>query len=67
MLTYDNAARYDTECEFTQESIGATIQFPLEGDYSIPQDQWISDSVVGTLKRKSNYGGRAYISCFTMK
>jgi hypothetical protein len=62
-----NAARYDTECEFTQESIGATIQFPPGGDYSIPQEQWISDSVIGTLKRKSTYGGRAYIACFSMK
>src|ERR1700682_1547462 len=59
--------RPDTECEFTQQSIGATIQFPPGGDYSIPQEQWISDSVSGTLKRKSTYGGRAHIACFSMK
>lgn len=62
-----NSAIFDTECEFLQESIGATIKVPPGRDYSIPQDQWLSGPVLGTLKRTSRYEGRAYIACFAMK
>src|ERR1700722_128947 len=62
-----NEARRDAECEFTQESTGASIQYPPCGDYRIPQEQWISEPIIGTLKRKSHYGGRAYIASFGMK
>jgi hypothetical protein len=52
----------DNEREFTQESIGGSVQFPPNRDYSIPREQWISAPIIGTLKHTRSYEGYCYMA-----
>jgi hypothetical protein len=62
-----NPAIADRECEFIEESVGDSVQFPPNRDYSLPCEQWISAPILGTLKQVRTYTGRAYIACFGMQ
>jgi hypothetical protein len=63
--TFNEAIR-DNEHEFTQESLGATVQSPPNRDYSLPREQWISVPVIGTLKQTAEYQADYYLSSFSM-
>ena len=69
--TYNDAklgdAVADNEREFMQESIGATVSLPPNRDYSLPRDQWITTSIIGTLKNTQTYTGQAYMACLSRK
>lgn len=69
--TYNDAqlgdAVADNEREFIQESIGATASFPPNRDYRLPHDQWITTSIIGTLKNIQTYTGQVYMACLTRK
>lgn len=57
-------AIFDNETEFIQESIGGTVSFPPNRDYSLPEEQWITTEIIGTLKNIQTHTGHAYMACF---
>lgn len=60
-----NFAVRDSELEFTEEYYGAKIHHPPNGDYSIPQDQWIEMPIIGNVKSTLRSDSDYYIACFS--
>jgi hypothetical protein len=59
-----NPAIRDDELEFTEESIGAKIHVPPSGDSTAPIGQWMTGSIIGTLKHKVSCNSEYYVACF---
>jgi hypothetical protein len=57
----------DNERLFIQESIGASIDIPPNGDLRVPQEKWINAPIQGTLKTIQNYTGQVYMACFARR
>jgi hypothetical protein len=55
----------DSELEFTEELYDAKVHHPPNGDYSIPQDQWIEMPIIGNVKSTLRSESDYYIGCFS--
>jgi hypothetical protein len=55
----------DSELEFTEELYGAKVHHPPNGDYSVPQDQWIEMPIIGNVKSTLRSDSDYYIACFS--